>query len=743
MNKVELLAPAGNYSSFVGAIAAGADAVYIGGRMYGARAYADNFSDEEVCRAIRYAHLCGRKIYMTINTLMKQREIDELADYMRPFYEEGLDGVIVQDMGAICLFKAQFPDMEIHASTQLTITGVYGAEYLKELGITRVVPARECSLEEIRRIRNEVGIEVEAFIHGAMCYSYSGQCLFSSMLGGRSGNRGRCAQPCRLPYRVTSSMDKTHSSKNPHKEEYYPLSLKDMCTLSVLPELLKAGIDSFKIEGRMKSPEYAAGVTALYRKYIDRYYADPHAPYMVDPDDLKALMSLYIRSDIQDGYYFKHNGKEMITPGKPGYLKTDDKLLQRIRERYLNDIRRVTVSESVYLTPGEPSVLVLTSVNNSGEGVAVSVSGDVAEAAQKSPLSEEAVRKQLLKAGDSLFSVSDCNVVLSGNVFMPVKSLNSLRREGFAALEEALLSSYKRHSQKADLNASEEEDTLIPHMIRAKEARYPYLAAEVRTLPALKAVLEAAYIGRVYIDADLLMSDPEAILALKSAVDKVLYVSMPYILRARDDDWLIAFRKEILEGEDKTLFSGILARNTETLGFLKGIGYSGGIMCDAGLYSWNRSARLFWRKRGYAFTYPLECNREDLVAPGLNGEMILYGRTPLMLSANCVRKTCFSCKNEGNEYLFLHDRYGTAFPVLTDCRHCMNIIYNSLPLSLHGFSGQISSFAEGGRLCFTTERVEEVRQVLSLYQGFFDDEHQGNALAPFSFTKGHYKRGAE
>ena len=242
--KVELLAPAGNFACFQAAINAGADAVYLGGEQYGARAYAGNFSSEEIIKALRTAHLFGRRIYLTVNTLVKESEFGSLIPYVRPLYDAGLDGVIVQDIGVLKCLQESFPGLELHASTQMAITGVYGAAYLKKLGVCRIVPARELSLDEIRDIRERTGLEVECFIHGAMCYAYSGQCLFSSILGGRSGNRGRCAGPCRLPYA---------DRKN---RVQYPLSLKDMYTLPMLPELIQAGIDSFKIEGRMKSPEY-------------------------------------------------------------------------------------------------------------------------------------------------------------------------------------------------------------------------------------------------------------------------------------------------------------------------------------------------------------------------------------------------------------------------------------------------------------------------------------------------------
>lgn len=250
MKKVELLAPAGSFQALKGAVSAGADAIYLGGQQYGARAYADNFSKEEICQGIHLAHVFGRKIYLTVNTLVKEKELDLLYDFLLPFYESGLDGVIVQDLGVLRLIRDSFPELSLHASTQMSLTGYRGADFLQKEGVSRIVPARELSLEEIKRIKEYTGIEIESFIHGAMCYCYSGQCLFSSILGGRSGNRGRCAQPCRLPYRTEEG-----------RGECYPLSMKDMCTLEILPELIEAGIDSFKIEGRMKRPEYAAGVT--------------------------------------------------------------------------------------------------------------------------------------------------------------------------------------------------------------------------------------------------------------------------------------------------------------------------------------------------------------------------------------------------------------------------------------------------------------------------------------------------
>ena len=264
-NKVELLAPAGSYEAFEAALGAGADAVYLGGPDFGARAYAKNFTQEEVIRAIRTAHLHGRKLYLTVNTLLKNRELQEkLYASLKPAYEEGLDAVIVQDMGVLRFIRRVFPDLPIHASTQMAVTGPEGMKFLESLGVTRVVPARELSLEELNIMHSESSIEIETFIHGALCYSISGQCLMSSILGGRSGNRGRCAQPCRLPYQI-----KEKQSRFSGDRELCPLSLKDICTLDILPEILDAGVISLKIEGRMKQPEYTAAVTGIYRKYLD------------------------------------------------------------------------------------------------------------------------------------------------------------------------------------------------------------------------------------------------------------------------------------------------------------------------------------------------------------------------------------------------------------------------------------------------------------------------------------------
>ena len=427
--QVELLAPAGCKEQFYGAINAGADAIYMAGNQYGARAYAENFSEEELIACLRHAHLRKKKVYMTVNTLVKEKELQGLPEFLRPFYEEGLDGVIVQDFGVLSVIRECFPGLPLHASTQMSVTGTYGAALLKDLGVVRIVPARELLLKEIVKLKKESGMELECFIHGAMCYSYSGQCLFSSVLGGRSGNRGRCAQPCRLPYTV---IDHGKAGK-----ECYPLSLKDMCTIEVLPALLDAGIDSFKIEGRMKSAEYAAGVTAYYRKQIDLYYEGKTGkPSKSVIDDLSHL---YLRSERGTGYYYLRNGKEMVTLNNPAYSASNEALLLQIRDKYLKENSKIKVSMWLSLKLGENASLTLAITDH--PETSVTVSGTFVEQAQKAPITRENVVKQLKKLGESSFELSDADlsITMDENVFLPLKSLNDLRREGVAALEEVVL----------------------------------------------------------------------------------------------------------------------------------------------------------------------------------------------------------------------------------------------------------------------------------------------------------------
>ena len=500
MGNREVLAPAGTYECFRAAINAGADAVYLGGSMFGARAFAGNFEEAELIKAIRTAHLYGRKVYLTVNTLLRNDELEKLVQYVKPYYEEGLDAVIVQDYGVFAVLREAFPGLDLHASTQMTITGKYGAQLLKDMGAARVVPARELSAKEIRDIYDNVDIEIESFVHGALCYCYSGQCLLSSMIGGRSGNRGRCAQPCRLTYSANGIIEK------------YLLSPKDMCTIEAVPDILDAGVYSLKIEGRMKSPEYVAGVSYAYRKYVDMYLEKGRDGYRVEEQDIRQLMDLYNRGGFCKGYYYAQNDKSMMTFDRPnhqgivignikngelilsqevnpgdvlefpdgseyttptgkksgrlalpkGVLKNpkngaavyrtrNNELLGQLRAGYIDNDIKIPVRMEIFLKSGERACLKLLS----GDKELV-VYGDVLEPSDKRPAVREDVVKQLKKLGGTAFSSDEGSIVtdIQGSPFVPVRLLNDLRRNALEELESMLLSGYKRNHEYMKVQAS-------------------------------------------------------------------------------------------------------------------------------------------------------------------------------------------------------------------------------------------------------------------------------------------------
>ena len=743
--RVELLAPAGNYEAFLGAVNAGADAVYLGGEKFGARAYADNFTTEEICRAIHVAHFMGRKIYLTVNTLLKEDEFAELIPYLQPFYEAGLDGVIVQDIGVLTLIRNCFPELALHASTQMTLTGPEGCAFLQELGVERIVPARELSLDEVRRIKEQTGLEIECFIHGAMCYCYSGQCLFSSMLGGRSGNRGRCAQPCRLPYQICDSAGRPQAV-----DAAYPLSLKDMCTITYLPQLIEAGIDSFKIEGRMKKAEYAAGVTALYRKYIDLYIREGREACRVSREDLDRLQSLYIRSELQTGYYERHNGREMITLHKPSYAGSDESVLAQIRAAYLHEPDRAEAAVKVTLEKGRPSVLQIT-----GEAGSVTVEGAAVEDAIKAPLQAEDVRKRFLKTGNSCIRLHSCDILMPQDCFLPVRAMNELRRAGIEAYERQCI-------LRQGMSAGRTSDIDIPTWSvndTGPVEKHTETDILVSTYEQLAEAVQHPC-RRIYIDSDLYLARYREVTACITArvnagtaegehrAQPAYYVALPYILRAGDSAYTERLTTLTAKGSDNAnspLIRGFLIRNYEEAAFVLGLEGGFEMVPDAGLYCFNSESIRFWAHYCKEYTLPWELNRKEAgrlarfaQSAGMRTVMTVYGRIPMMVTANCIRRTAGQCPKAGtaaaaSTFLQLKDRYGVVFPVAINCTHCYNIIYNSVPFSLHQQENVVKRIgADVMRYDFTTEPAAECRQILSGGKPFGE-----------SCTTGHLKRGVE
>ena len=756
--RLEVLAPAGSVESMKAAVAAGADAVYMGGSRFGARAYADNPDEDGMLRAIDYIHLHGRRLYMTVNTLFREEEMEELYAYLLPYYREGLDAVIVQDLGVMDFIRRHFPGLDLHASTQMTITSPYGARLLKEMGASRVVTARELTLEEIRRIRDQVDIEIESFVHGALCYCYSGQCLMSSLIGGRSGNRGRCAQPCRLPYDAFESGKK--EAVNSPKERYL-LSLKDLCTLDLLPQIAEAGVYSLKIEGRMKSPRYTAGVVRVYRKYVDRYLEYGQEGYFVEPEDKKELADLFDRGGFTEGYYRQHNGKSMVAlKEKPAFRKGNQELFDELDRLYVNSEVKENVSGWVSLKGGEPSLLKLAATLRGSHGrvktVEVQAEGACPGPAQNQPLTLEKVRKQIGKTGGTPFALKALEGEIEGNLFLPVQALNDLRRKGLELLEGRILEESRREEP-------EEKDGAVKMALKPAEKQgigagqgepeafgKPQLWVFLEEERQLPAALADPGVAGIYLDAGGFAPDgwKKAVMRCRER-GKACGLALPHIFRAQGEEFLKAHLQEA-EGAG---FDLILLRTLEELLWIQNLGGPLArlpLIFDAGIYCWNRETAAvlqgFGAKR---LTFPWELNSRQLEAVaggsralGIPTELIVYGRIPMMVSAQCIRKTTGGCRHR-NGLMELRDRTGVRMPVKNRCDFCYNTIYNSAPLSLLGNEKLALGLApQVVRLNFTTETGEETAAVIRAFREAFLEGKETDG--PFKdFTRGHFKRGVE
>ncbi len=726
--KTELLAPAGSFETLKAVVNAGADAVYCAGNRFGARAYANNFTEEEMIFAIDFMHIKGKKLYMTVNTLLKEKELEEeLYSYLMPYYEAGLDAVIVQDLGVMHFIKEHFPGLHIHASTQMTITGAYGAELMLNAGCSRIVTARELSLQEIQDIYEKTGAEIESFVHGALCYGYSGQCLLSSMIGGRSGNRGRCAQPCRLPYELFEDKQKGISSKN--KKEAYLLSPKDLCTIDLIPELIGHGVHSFKIEGRMKQAEYAAGVTSIYRYYIDKYEANPKAPYQVSQEDKQKLWDLGNRCGFTDGYYKRHNGKEMITFEKPSHEKGNEKLQQQIRQTYMEKEEKEKINGILILSKEFPAKLVLEY-----KGVKTEVMGDTVQKAQKQPMSKETILDKMRKTGNTPFVFETLSVEMEEDIFIPVGALNQLRRDGLEQLEQNILGAYKRILSKEQYQKEQQTPK------SSEKAWKPQLRVMVEEREQFFVALKQAEIRRIYMD--VFKVTPQDIIAAREC-GKELYLALPYILRKNVAEQLQQVFTKLSEQNP----DGYLVRNLEEICFLqKRKVESKKIQTDYGVYVFSNEARKALEEWGIEhFTLPVELNRSELFDLTCEeGEMILYGHQPLMISAGCLHKNTAGCDRTPGTF-YLKDRYAKIFPVKNNCRECYNVIYNTSPLCLLHHQRELQRLApEAVRLHFTIENEQKMEQVFSLYRQAFWEKKKILPEQYFKdYTNGHFKRGVE
>lgn len=797
MREVEILAPAGSYGGIAAAINAGADAVYIGGRMFGARAYADNPETENLIRAIEWVHLHGKRLYLTVNTLLKDNELyEQLIPFLSPLYEAGLDAVIVQDFGALEAIAACFPEMAIHASTQMCVTSAEYAAYLKELGVSRIVPARELNLTELKRMKSDTGLEIETFVHGALCYCYSGQCLLSSMIGGRSGNRGRCAQPCRLPY--------SFDEKGRIAASAYLLSPKDICTLKLIPDLIDAGIDSFKIEGRMKKPEYAAFVSAMYKKYVTLYSQKGREGYHVSEEDMLNLMDLYNRGGFTEGYYKTHNGRRMISMTKPNHFGTEaakvtaagkqgvqlkalcelhpkdvleygsdavspctvtlkagaaageaffvrvpakglkngglfyrtrnEALLERIRKSLIACETKEKLYASLKVLKDLPVTMAVK-----GCGQSIEVSGECAVQAQNRPVTEADIRRQIAKTGGTPFEFSSITVEMDEDVYISITAINALRRLALAALMQAVQEKYRRPVVKKVFQKPEETGG-------PSSDELPKLNVYIRSLDYLQLLEPHHEIQCIYVESSALEPlDKDKISQLSARIHRagsLFYIAMPYI-----------FRDAVKKHMDKAHSSffdagadGYLVRNIESWLYLKSKGIKKNIVFDTPIYTFNQSSKAFWKRAGAAATtVPLELNYHELKQRGCRGEEIcLYGYIPLMVSAQCLKCTAGGCKkSEGGHTIKLTDRMGKQLTVKAECAYCYNLIYNSQPLYLNSELESIQMLhPASARISFTWEDMALARALLTEFiDGWCYGRPHPDRLK--DFTKGHLKRGVE
>lgn len=646
----ELLAPAGSREALEAAIEGGADAVYFGGLGFNARKNAQNFGVEEMRDAISLAHTYGVRVYVTQNTLVYDRELDAYLSAAASALAAGADALIVADMGGAMALCRRFPEAELHASTQMSGHGVEAAKRLAELGFSRMVCARELSLEDLKILTAQSPIEIEMFVHGALCVCHSGQCLFSSVVGGRSGNRGECAQPCRLPYSGA-----------------YPLSLKDLALAEHITDLLPLGVSSLKIEGRMKSPEYVRDVTRIYRRLLDERRN-------ATPAEMKTLAEIFSRGGFTDGYYMQKVGKKML-----GVRSESDKQSSRAFEPFRGIERKIPVDMHAELERDKPARLQLT-----GAGKTVTVTGDVPLEAINAPLSEDSVKKNLLKLGGTPFACRTLHISLDGGLMIPVSALNALRRGAV----EALLGELSARPKVVVTDAPMEFDTGVKKQFRSA------VFARADQIPKS---------AREYFDCIYL-----PLAEFDGSVDGV---ALPPVILDRERARVEALFDEAVRKGAKHALVGNLGHIS--LAESRGLTLHG----DFRLNATNRASV----ERALSLGFHDVVLSPELSLPQLRdiggvGSVIVYGRLPLMILEKCVGKELGSCDACHAGKTRLVDRKGISFPVLREWEH-RSVIYNSLPTCLSDRMGDLRAAGlRSEHYIFSTESRTECEAVVEAFR---------------------------
>ena len=651
----ELLAPAGDMECLYAAVAAGADAVYVGGKRFGARAFAKNFDIDELRCAVRYCRLHGVKLYVTLNTLIEDREMADAVAYAAELYRIGVDALIVADLGVVSAIRRYVPDLELHASTQMSVHSSLGASAAAELGVSRVVVARELSLENIKSVVENSPTEIEVFLHGALCVCHSGQCLFSSMVGGRSGNRGECAQPCRLPY---------NNGK-------YPLSLRDLSLADHIPALTRSGVASLKIEGRMKSPDYVYTVTSIYRRLLDEGRA-------ANAEERDILRRVFSRGGFTDGYL---TGK--LTKGMTGVRSEADKQDSKTLAPVKIEPKRVKATASVSLRLGQPSEMTLTDGKKT-----VTAVGQIPVVAENSPLTREGVASRLSKMGNTGLSLSpdDIEITLDDNINLPPSALNALRRDAAELLESC-------------------DRDLASFIYKPTSKRKKSEALTTAQFFSVDAFLEASRHGLFKHVVDIAFLPHTApIDALKAAGG----VYLPPVIT--DNEWDEV--KKSLENIRKSGIMYALVSNIGQIRAVRDLGFE--IFGDFRLNVTNGESREAYEKMGVRHLI-LSPELTLPQARDIGGGLITYGRIPLMVTERCFISENFGCDRCGKSSLV--DRRGEKFPMIREYPH-RNIIFNSHPTYMGDRASELSAHRiEAEHLIFSVESGREIINVLDAISG--------------------------
>jgi len=789
IKKPELLSPAGSKESVYAAVNNGCDAIYIGGKNFNARKYASNFSDDELAEIIDFCHIRGVRVFITLNILYKDSEINDVLKFVSKMYSFGADAFIVQDLGIFSILKSNFPLIRLHASTQMTAHNIYTVNFLHRLGFDRVVLSRELSLEEIKDILENSSVEIEVFVHGSLCVSYSGRCLMSSFIGGRSGNRGQCAQPCRMNYSLYKNNEKI--------VENYLLSPKDIMTLNLIDKLINSGIKSFKIEGRMKKPEYVAQVTKTYRKYIDIFLENES--YSFDLDDIEKLTQIFNRGgDFSDGYLINWAGTKMISsspkssgvligvvesynqksqraevilskslnPGdgieiwtekephvgtgiskaaeagdkisikikgkiKKGnfvYKSYDKTLNDELKKDYQNDTRKRKILAFVTAKLNSPLKLKLCC-----EDVSTEITGQIIQLAEKSPVTKDELVKRLSKTGGTPYILDFKEIICDENIYIPISEINSIKREAILSLSSKIAKSYKRKSPQVFYSSKKK-----PFLGKK------YLTVHLSTEEQLYVALNYN-IKRVYFEFnELLLENLEKYVKLSHRNNVEFFACFPSIYRKPFFD---KFDKlySIFEKSD---VDGYLLRNFEEIGTSKKI------VSDYTFNIFNGASLDFMSHLFDEITLSPELMLSEIEnISSENTEVIIYGKLTLMTTHQCPiglydagKKEGMFCKlNNTKDNYYLRDRMGVSFPIQKNCQICTATILNSVPICLLNQFDEIKSIpTKYLRIILTDEDKKMTDDLLYshiklLYNGILDERVKRtiNKIKETGFTKGH------